>query len=232
MSLTVEEKIEKLKKKRWVIEPFMDASGNSKINAKFFESIGRSGKTRSLPLYNLYFRNRNDLVRELFYSSVGTQKDLAREYELSPEEVSYIKNKSQSYIRTSKDGEVIRQKINSGRRLKCSEDVRFHLIQIQTRPYNIFLRKETIQRTDWESRIDLICRLLTTRTGSHYYAEYITEADKNEVCRIYVGDAFPIYQAASANYPAAFAYLSSLFALTDNYKAADQRFILGTILDK
>lgn len=232
MSLTVEEKIEKLRSKGWIIEPFTDASGETKLSAKFFESIGRSGKKRTEPLYSLYFPNRSKLVRELYYSSVGTQKDLAREYGLSPEEISYIKNKSQTYVKIGKDGEPVRKQINSGRRLKCVEDIRFFLAQIQTRPYNIFLRRETIRKTDWEARIHHICSLLTKRTGIHYYAEYITDEANRPLCKIYMGDAFPIYQAPAANAPATFAYLNSLFALTDNYKAADQRYLLGLILEK
>lgn len=205
--------------------------GKPKNQRKIFQAGGQGRKTQPVPLYSLCFRNRNELVRELYYSSVGTQKDLAAEYGLSPEEVSYIKNRNQYYTTTDKDGNPVRKKVNSGIRLKCSEDIRFYLTQIQTRPYNIYLRKESLPKTEWKDRIAMMCRLLSTRTGNHYYAEYATGPDNKEVCTVYAGDLFPVYRNAAADYPAAFAYLNSLLALTDNYKSADQRNIISSIIN-
>lgn len=237
MNFTTEEKIERLKKKGWILEYFKDTDGNSKINAKYFETIGRKGNKRPLPLYNLYFRNKNDLVRELYYSSVGTQRDLAKEYGLTEQEIAYIKNDNRFYNRINKDGSRVRIKVDAGSNIKCSEDVKFFLSQIQSRPYSVYLRKETMDSKDWKARINTLCGLLTKRTGTHYYVEYIenvpTKESKKapkEMCIIHAGDAYPLFQVPASNYQAIFSYLNSLFALTDIYKSSDQRAIISSLI--
>lgn len=237
MSFTTEEKIERLKEKGWIFEYFKDTGGNSKINAKFFETVGRNGNKRPLPLYNLYFRNKNDLVRELYYSSIGTQRDLAKEYGLTEQEVAYIKNDNRFYNRTDKEGNCIRIKVDAGSNIKCSEDVRFFLSQIQNRPYSVFLRKESADDEDWRNRINTLCSLLSKRTGTHYYVEYIestpTQENKRapkETCIIHAGDAYPLFQIPANNYQATFSYLNSLLALTDIYKSFDQRAIISSLI--
>lgn len=237
MSFTTEEKLERLREKGWIFEYFADTSGNSRINAKFYETVGRNGNKKSLPLYNLYFQNKNDLVKELYYSSIGTQRELAKEYGLTPEEVTYIKNDSRFYNRTDKEGNNIRIKVDAGSNIKCSADIRLHLSQIQNRPYSIFLRKEALDEEEWKQRIGTLCSLLSKRTGTHYYVEYV-EAKPNQegkkapkdMCIIHAGDTYPLFQIPADNYHATFSYLNSLLALTDIYKSSDQRAIISSLI--
>lgn len=229
MNFTAEEKMARLQSKGWIFQRFTDAAGTPKINARFYEPIGRTGRKRNVPLYNLYFRNRNDLVRELYYSSIGTQRELAKEFGLSAVEVSYIKNGSRTYVRKSKDGTSVRVKVDAGKAVKCTDDIRFHLSQIQNRPYSIFLRRESMERGAWTKKIDTICKLLTRRTGVHYFAEYTQMGQRDGMCTIYVDDIYPIYHAPAAEYHDAFSYLNSLFSLTNAVGSAEQREIIGMI---
>lgn len=229
MNFTTEDKIARLQSKGWIFQVFTDAAGNQKINARYHELIGRSGKRRDAPLYNLYFRNRNDLVRELYYSSIGTQRELAKEFGLSPVEVSYIKNGSRTYVRKNKDGTSIRVKVDAGKAVKCTDDIRFHLSQIQNRPYSVFLRKESMEKGAWVKKIDTICKVLTKRTGLHYFAEYTQTGQEAGMCTIYVDDIYPIYHAQAMDYHAAFSYLNSLLALTNAVGSVEQREIASII---
>ena len=117
MSFTTEDKIKKLKAKGWEITEYPDADNNLRINAKFYEPVGRVGRRKTVPLYNLFFQNKNEMVREIYYSSVGLQKELAKEFGLTPEEVSYIKC-GKSYERVDKKtGEKVKISLRTGKRI-------------------------------------------------------------------------------------------------------------------
>jgi len=205
MSFTTEEKISKLESKGWILETFTDSNGSPKINAKYFEPLNRTGKVKDTPLYNLIFSNRNELVRNLYYSSIGTQRELAQEFGLSPEEISYIK-KGRTQKRTPKDGSTVHKEVNVGRFVRGSEDIRFHLMQIQDRPYSISLRKDSPLAGQWKDKINRLCYSLSVRTGSHYHAEFINPKDAfgnisdDGECIIYLDNIYPIYRADSYDY--------------------------------
>ena len=230
MSFTTEDKIAKLRKSGWEIIEYPDAENNLRVNAKFYEPIGRVGKKKSAPLYNLFFQNKNDLVREIYYSSVGLQRDLAKEFGLTPEEVSYIKC-GKSYKRIDKQtGAEIKVALDVGKRIKWIEDVRFFLTQIDERPYTLQLRRENMDHEDWRARINTMCALLTKRTNTHYYIEYENDDKNQPFCTVYAGDSFPIY-TNKLHYPEIFSYLNSLFGLTHQTKAEDQMEIIRTIIN-
>ena len=230
MEMTVENKMAKLEHKGWKIESFLDTSGNTVLNAKFFKPVGRAGKKKATPLYNVFFRNRNDLLKELYYSSVGTQRELATEFGLTEQEIAYIKNDNKTYVRQNKDGEHIRVKIDAGRMVKCSEDIRFYLSQIEMRPYDIFLRKETVVADKWINKIETICNALSARTDEQFYADFIQRPDGNYQCTVYVNGIFPIYHNDIVDFHETFSYLNNLLLLTDNYNAQPQRDAIGLIL--
>ena len=229
--LTVEEKISRLKARGWEIETFFDADGNQKINARFHQAVGRQGAKRTSPLYNLYFKNKHDLVRELYYSSVGTQKDLAQEYNLTQEEISYIKTENKTYCRNGENGESIRVKVNAGRMVGCIEDIRFYLSQIQHRPYNTFLRKETMSEEDWLEKIKTMCTILTNCTGIPFYVEYTKTSKGKDICKVYSDEIYPIHIEKATEYPRVFAYLNSLLQFNSPVRNPEQRVIIRTLVD-
>ena len=93
MGLSIEDKIAKMKKKGWEFNEYKNSQGSQVIGATFYEPIGRNGKKRDIPLYKFSFPSWERLVFVLYYGSVGTQKDLAQEFGVTEQEISYIKSK-------------------------------------------------------------------------------------------------------------------------------------------
>lgn len=242
MGFTTEEKIAKMKSKGWIFEEFVDSNQVQKIRAKFYEPIGRKGKRKDVLLYNFIFPDWEKLVYELYYGSVGTQRELAKEFGVTPEEISYIKN-GRTQKRYSKEGETLDKEVNVGKRIerRDREDIRFHLMQIQDRPYTAFLRKDyALSKTfipKWEDKIKRLCHLLTLRTGEHYYAEFIKFTDVNDEayngdeCIVYVDTIYPILRASSCEYPMVFSYLDAIMRLTNANASESQREALGFIIN-
>lgn len=230
MSFTTEDKIARLKKYGWEIIEYPDTENNMRVNARYYEPIGRVGKKKTVPLYNLFFKNKNELVQQLYYSSVGLQKDLAKEFGLTPEEISYIKCGKSYERQDKKSGEIIKISLNAGKRVKWIEDVRFYLSQIDERVYTVQLRKENMDHEEWRKRINTLCSLLSKRTGDHYYVEYEGKNNRTSTYTIYLGDNFPIC-TGKLYYPEILQYLNSLLILTCPDKVENQLEIFSLVVN-